>query len=78
MQIIDKRGRKLTITFGDLAIGDAFQSEGNHICIKTDLGAVMYYDEDNRIWRTCYEYEEDDLILPLEITYMVESEGGRK
>ena len=76
MQVIDRRGIPLTTTFGDLAIGEAFQDDGGDICIKTDIGACMYYGCGE--WRVSYSIDEDDLIIPLEITYTIEREGGRK
>ena len=76
MQVIDRRGIPLTVTFGDLAIGDAFQDNDGDMCIKTDIGAYMYYGRGE--WITSYNIDEDELIIPLEITYTIEREGGRK
>lgn len=76
MQVIDRRGIPLTTTFGDLAIGDAFQDEDGDMCIKTDIGAYMFYD--GYEWIPKYDLDADVLIIPLEITYTIEREGGRK
>lgn len=44
-QLIDKRGKPLTVTFGDLKAGDFFQSEADCICMKIDnaRGAELDY-----------------------------------
>ena len=76
MQVIDRRGTPLTTTFGDLAIGEAFQDNDDDICIKTDVNACMYYVYG--MWTPKYNLDADDLIIPLEITYTFEREGGRK
>ena len=76
MQVIDRRAIPLTTTFGDLAIGDAFQDNDGDMCIKTDIGAYMYYGY--REWVPKYDLDADDLIIPLEITYTIERENGRK
>ena len=76
MQVIDRRGIPLTTTFGDLAIGEAFQDNDGDMCIKTDIGAYMYCDRNE--WIPKYDLDADDLIIPLDITYIIEREGGRK
>ena len=76
MQVIDRRGIPLTTTFGELAIGEAFQDSDGDLCIKTDINAYMYYG--HRDWIPKYDLDTDDLIIPLEITYTIEGEGGRK
>ena len=78
MQVIDRRGQELTTTFGDLAIGEAFQDESGRMCIKTDLGAAMRYNDWECVWYSDYSHEADELIIPLEVTYTIEREGGRK
>ena len=78
MRVIDKRAPTLTITFGDLAIGEAFQDEQGRVCIKTDLSAAMRYNEWDCVWYSDYSHEADELIIPLEITYTIEREGSRK
>lgn len=78
MQVIDKRETSLTITFGDLAIGEAFQDEQNRVCIKTDLRAAMRYNEWDCVWYSDYSHEADERVLPLEVTYTFEREGDRK
>ena len=76
MQVIDRRGQKLTTTFGDLEIGAAFQDEDGDICIKTDIGAHMYWAHGE--WIAKYDIGADELIIPLEVTYTIEREDGRK
>ena len=72
MKLIDKRAIPLNVTFGDLASGDAFQDCNNELGIKTDLGAAMVWYEEKECWLPKYSYDEDELIIPLEITYVVE------
>lgn len=76
MQIIDKRWISLTTTFGDLAIGEAFQDNDGDICIKTDVGTYMYCTFDN--WISSCNLGEDELIIPLKVTYTIEREDSRK
>ena len=78
MTVIDKRATPLTITFGDLAIGEAFQDEQGRVCIKTDLSAAMRYNDWDCVWYSDYSHEADELIIPLEVTYTIEREGSRK
>ena len=75
MQVIDRRGRKLTTTFGDLAIGDAFQDTDDDINIKVAIGRAMYWDGGQWIDRCV---DDNSLIIPLEVTYTFEREEGRK
>ena len=75
MQVIDRRGKKLTVTVGDLAIGDAFQDEDGDINIKVGIGCAMYWDGGQWIDR---HLDDDTLIIPLEVTYTFESEGRRE
>lgn len=75
MQVIDRRGKKLTTTIGDLHIGDAFQDDDGDINIKTGVGSAMYWCSDCWIDRLV---DEDRLIIPLEVTYTFEREEGRK
>ena len=76
MQVIDRRGKKLTVTFGDLAIGDAFQDDDGDINIKTDVGAAIYWEGD--YWAPSCAYSGDELIIPLEVTYTFEREERRE
>ena len=76
MQVIDRRGKKLTTTFGDLAIGDAFTDDDGDINIKTDVGAAIYWTGSH--WAYHAAFAGDELILPLEVTYTFEREDGRK
>ena len=75
MTVIDRRGQKLTVTFGDLAIGDAFQDSDGDINIKVGIGCAMYWDGGQWIDR---HPDNDMLIIPLEVIYTFEREGGRK
>lgn len=74
MQVIDRRGQELTTTFGDLAVGEAFQDEQNRLCIKTDLKASMRYNDWDCVWYPDYSHDADELIIPLEVTYTIERE----
>lgn len=76
MQVIDRRGKKLTVTFGDLAIGEAFTDDDGDINIKTDVGSAIYYTGER--WALSCAYSGDELIIPLEVTYTFEREEGRK
>lgn len=67
-QIIDKRGKPLTVTFGDLKVGDFFQNEADCICMKTDLDKAFN-------WTTGFintGWDPDDLIIPLKATITIE------
>ena len=75
MIVIDKRAIPLTVTFGDLAIGEAFQDCNDELCIKTDIGTAMMWHETKGIWIPKYSYEEDELIIPLEIIYKIEGKN---
>lgn len=72
MKLIDKRATPLNVTFGDLAIGDAFQDCNNELGIKTDLYMAMIWHEKKEYWFPRNSYDTDELILPLEITYVIE------
>ena len=78
MQLIDVREIPFTLTFGDLAIGEAFQDEQGRVCIKTELSAAMRYNECDGVWYLDYSHDVDEFIIPLEVTYTIEREGGRK
>ena len=75
MQVIDRRGTLLTTTIGDLAIGEAFTDSDGDINIKVGIGCAMYWNGVQWIDRHVYD---DTLIIPLEVTYTFEREGGRK
>ena len=66
MTVIDKRAFPLTVTFGDLAIGEAFQDDDNDINIKIGFGCSLYWSDGQWIDRYI---DEDKLITPLEVTY---------
>lgn len=76
MQVIDRRGTPLTTTFDDLNIGDAFQDDDGDICIKTDSTSAIYWSGSRWAFHTAFS--GDELIIPLEVTYTFEREGGRK
>lgn len=75
MTVIDKRGIPLTVTIGDLAVGEAFTDSDGDINIKVGLGCAMYWDGGQWIDR---HVDDDMLIIPLEVTYTFERERGRK
>lgn len=67
-QIIDKRGKPLTVTFGDLKVGDFFQNEADCICMKIDHDKVLN-------WTTGFVnsgWDSDDLLIPLKATITIE------
>ena len=72
MKILDKRAIPLTVTFGDLAIGEAFQDNDGDLHIKTDLGMTIYWDVRQQQWFSYSSMHEDDLVIPLEVTYTIE------
>ena len=72
MKILDKRAIPLTVTFGDLAIGEAFQDNDGDLHIKTDLGMTTYWDERQQQWFSYSSMHENDLVIPLEVTYTIE------
>ena len=72
MKLIDKRAIPLTVTFGDLAIGEAFQDNDGDLHIKTDEYSSMYFDERQQQWFAYSSMHQDDLIIPLEVTYTIE------
>ena len=72
MKIIDKRTAPLTTTFGDLGIGEAFQDHEGDIHIKTELGMSIYWDERLQQWQAYHSMHENDLVIPLEVTYTIE------
>lgn len=76
MKIIDKRAIPLTVTFGDLAVGEAFQDHDGDLHIKTDEFMSMYFDEHQNQWFAYSSMHEDDLIIPLEVTYTIERGEG--
>lgn len=75
MTIIDKREIPLTVTFGDLAFGDAFQDNDGDINIKIGFSCAMYWSDSQWIDR---DINEDTLIIPLEVTYTFGSKENAK
>lgn len=72
MTIIDKRGVPLTVTFGDLSIGDAFQDNEDRVCIKVSHAyAITLYQGSVNEWRNV-RFDFDELIIPLKATLTVE------
>ena len=76
MTVIDNRATPSGRTFGDLAIGEAFQDDDGDICIKTTIDSAIYWT--GRYWAVHDVFSSDKLILPLEVTYTIEREDGRK
>lgn len=76
MQVIDRRGTPLTTTFDDLNIGDAFQDDFDDICIKTGVRSAIYWTDGH--WALHVSFCGDELILPLEVTYIFERGERRK
>lgn len=76
MKIIDKRTIPFTVTFGDLGIGEAFQDHEGDMHIKTELGMSIYWDKRLHMWQAYHSMREDDLVIPLEVTYTFERSEG--
>lgn len=74
MTVIDNRRNNTTTTFGDLAIGEAFIGEDDTFCIKTDVGVAMVWCG---YWFADYSYCEDNVVVPLEVTYSFTDKGGK-
>lgn len=72
MTVIDKRAIPLTVTFGDLAVGEAFQDNEGDLHIKTDLDMSIYWDEHQQQWFSYSSMHKEDFIIPLEVTYKIE------
>ena len=72
MQVIDKRADPICTTFGELNIGDAFEDCEGDICIKTDIGMVIFWDENQQEWGSSGAFLPDDLVIPLEVIYTFE------
>lgn len=71
MTVIDKRAIPLTVTFGDLAIGEGYQDEENYVCIKTGARTKIYYEEETGKWEA-WDEEENTLVIPLNLIYTIE------
>ena len=69
--LIDKRGIPLTVTFGDLNIGDYYQDALNNLCLKTSENSCIYYEEYSQTWIHNFESEKE-LIIPLKATVTIE------
>ena len=74
MTVIDRRATPLTATFGDLLIGEVFQDKDGDICIKTDIGAYMFWWSLRAEWIPKYDLGEDDPVARLKASIIVESE----
>lgn len=74
MTVIDNRRNNITTTFGDLAIGEAFLGDDDTFCIKTDIGAAMVWCG---YWYADYSYSEDDVVVPLEVSYSFTNKEGK-
>ena len=75
MTVIDKRGTPLTVTFGDLKVGDVFQNNTDRVCIKVSqayaivlYGTCEYYETE---WQS-ERFDVDELIIPLKATLTIE------
>lgn len=75
MKVIDKREKETYTYFSDLAIGEAFVDEGGDVHIKTDIGATMYWDAVEKIWRPYHSYSADEPITPINISYVIGAMG---
>lgn len=71
MKVIDNRKDGNFVRFGDLAIGEAFADDDGDVHIKTDIGATMYWDADEKIWKPYNSAREDDSVAPVNISYVI-------
>ena len=71
MKVIDNRKGGNLVRFGDLAIGEAFVDDDGDVHIKTDLGATMYWNADEKIWQPYHSNHEDDSVVPVNISYTI-------
>lgn len=71
MKVIDNRKDGNFVRFGDLAIGEAFADDDGDVHIKTDIGASMYWDAAEKIWKPYYSTSEDDSVAPVNISYVI-------
>ena len=77
MTVIDKREIPLTVTFGDLAIGEGFEDSEGNPNIKTGSEMCIYWDKRDQQWFPYMFMHARHVIIPLDITYTIER-GERK
>lgn len=72
MEVNDKRS-KSGVVFDDIPLGTVFQDIDGDICIKTDDGAMIYLDPEDRTWNR-HTYDADEHVIVLDAT--LEVRGG--
>lgn len=77
MKVIDERALSTNTIFGDIDIGEAFQDADGDICIKTSISSYMYFNARSEQWIDKYDLDENETVIPLEITYEVDTKKGR-
>ena len=70
VELIDKRGRKLTDKFRDLEIGQCYQDMNKLICMKVGQSKFLRYI--NGKWDSGWTAEDDELVIPLKTTITIE------
>lgn len=72
VELIDKRGRKLTDKFRDLEIGQCFQDMENFVCMKVGRNAFIRYIDGRWAYSLAWVANTDDLVIPLKTTITIE------
>lgn len=70
VELIDKRGRKLTDKFRDLEIGQCYQDTENFVCMKIGRADALCYVEG--VWKHHWISNADELVIPLKTTITIE------
>lgn len=70
VELIDKRGRKLTDKFRDLEIGQCYQDTDNFVCMKIGRAEALRYVGDG--WKNHWISDADELVIPLKTTITIE------
>jgi hypothetical protein len=70
VELIDKRGRKLTDRFCDLEIGQCYQDTENYICMKVGRSEFIRYIDGK--WGCRWIASTDELVIPLKTTITIE------
>lgn len=79
VQLIDKVGKRVESTFGDLKYGQAFLGRGNKIYLKTTQHTAVKWDNDGWVHATVsnreaiqYSYDYDEPVFPYKTTITIE------
>ena len=79
VQLINKAGKKIEATFGDLNYGQAFLGRDNKIYLKTTQRTAVKWDKDAWVHATVsnceaiqYLYDYDTPVIPYKTTITIE------